>query len=308
MRDPRAAMTAPIVVIGANGQVGFELTRTLQGLAPIVALDRQKLNLADPDQIRRVIRCLEPAVIINAAAYTAVDRAESEEQLARQINCDAPGVLAEEAKRFRALFVHYSTDYVFDGSGQTPFRENDQTGPLNVYGCTKLAGERAVTAVGGAHLVFRTSWVYGATGKNFLLTMLRRARECTELTVVADQIGAPTWSGTIATLTAHIVARYAAERVEWCDWWREHGGIYHLTNAGETSWYGFATAIFDATKCNWVKVTPISTEQYPTPARRPRNSRLSNERLFEVFGLRPPPWQDSLLRCLQERGFRRAAG
>ncbi|KVO10030.1 dTDP-4-dehydrorhamnose reductase [Burkholderia ubonensis] len=295
MRDVR-----PILVTGANGQVGAELGRALQGLAPLVALDRQALDLADLDAVRRVVRDVGPAVILNAAAYTAVDRAESEEALALRINGDAPGVLAEEARRLDALLVHYSTDYVFDGSGDVPFREDHPTGPLNAYGRTKLAGERAVAAVGGMHLVFRTSWVYGATGRNFLLTMLRLARERSALNVVGDQIGAPTWSCTIAALTAHVIARYHAERKEARDWWRQHAGIYHLTNSGETSWFGFAQAIFAATNCKGVSVQPISSDQYPTPAKRPHNSRLSNDKLFDVFGLCAPDWREALRGCLRD--------
>ncbi|KWK52840.1 dTDP-4-dehydrorhamnose reductase [Burkholderia stagnalis] len=300
-------ITPPILVTGANGQVGFELTRSLQGLGPIVALHRSRLDLADPDQIRRVVRDVAPAVIVNAAAYTAVDRAESDEASAQRINGDAPGVLAEEARRAGALLVHYSTDYVFDGHGDRPFREDDATGPLNVYGRTKLAGEQAIAAVGGDSLVFRTSWVYGATGKNFLLTMLRLARERDELSVVADQAGAPTWSGTIAALTGHVLARYCADRVGRRDWWSEHAGVYHLTNGGETSWHRFAEAIFTHAGCDGIAVHPITSDQYPTPAARPRNSRLSNDKLFSVFGLRAPSWQESLARCMQEPAFARPA-
>jgi dTDP-4-dehydrorhamnose reductase len=295
-------VTRPILVTGANGQVGFELTRSLQGLAPVVALDRSGLDLADPDQIRRVVRDIGPAVIVNAAAYTAVDRAESDEAAARRVNGEAPGILAEEAVRAGALLVHYSTDYVFDGHGDQPFREDDPTGPLNVYGRTKLAGEQAIAAVGGDYLVFRTSWVYGATGKNFLGTMLRLGRERDELSVVADQIGAPTWSGTIAALTGHVLARYCAEGGDSRDWWREHTGVYHLTNGGETSWHGFAKAIFARAGLN-VAVHPIPSDQYPTPAARPRNSRLSGDKLSSVFGLCAPSWEEALARCLQEPGF-----
>ncbi|KVA71850.1 dTDP-4-dehydrorhamnose reductase [Burkholderia ubonensis] len=297
----------PVLVTGANGQVGFELTRSLQGLGPIVALDRSRLDLADLDQIRRVVRDVGPAVIVNAAAYTAVDRAESDEASAQRINGDAPGVLAEEARRAGALLVHYSTDYVFDGHGDQPFREDDATCPLNVYGRTKLAGEQAIAAVGCDYLVFRTSWVYGATGKNFLLTMLRLARERDELSVVADQTGAPTWSGTIAALTGHILARYCADRIGRRDWWSEHTGIYHLTNGGEASWYHFAEAIFTHAGCDGIAVHPITSDRYPTPAARPRNSRLSNDKLFRVFGLRAPSWEDALARCMQETAFVRPA-
>jgi len=299
MRDTHEP--APILITGAQGQVGLALTRALQGLAPIVALDRAELDLADADAIRRVVRELCPSVIVNAAAYTAVDRAETDEQAAQCINAKAPGVLAEEAKRLNALLVHYSTDYVFDGHGDAPFAEDAPTGPLNVYGRTKLAGEQAVAAADGDSLVFRTSWVYGLTGKNFLLTMLRLARERKELAVVDDQIGAPTWSGTIAALSAHVVARYMAERSTQRDWWRAHRGVYHLTNGGETSWCGFARAIFDASGAN-VTVKPIATEAYPTPAQRPLNSRLSHEKLAAVFGLRAPSWRDALGWCLQGAG------
>ncbi|WP_334044699.1 dTDP-4-dehydrorhamnose reductase [Burkholderia ambifaria] len=295
-------VTQPILVTGANGQVGFELTRSLQGLAPVVALDRNALDLADPDQIRRVVRDIGPAVIVNAAAYTAVDRAENDEAAARSVNSEAPGILAEEAERAGALLVHYSTDYVFDGHGDQPFREDDITGPLNVYGRTKLAGEQAIAAVGGDYLVFRTSWVYGATGNNFLRTMLRLGRERDELSVVADQIGAPTWSGTIAVLTGHILARYCADQGNTRDWWRERVGVYHLTNGGETSWHGFAKAIFALAGVE-VAVHSITSEQYPMPVARPRNSRLSGDKLFRVFGLRAPPWEESLARCLRELGF-----
>lgn len=295
-------VTQPILVTGANGQVGFELTRSLQGLASVVALDRNALDLADPDQIRRVVRDIGPSVIVNAAAYTAVDRAENDEAAARSVNSEAPGILAEEARRAGALLVHYSTDYVFDGHGDQPFREDDATGPLNVYGRTKLAGEQAIAAVAGDYLVFRTSWVYGTTGSNFLRTMLRLGRERDELSVVADQIGAPTWSGTIAVLTGHILARYCGDQGDTRDWWREHAGVYHLTNGGETSWHGFAKAIFARAGVD-VAVHSITSEQYPVPAARPRNSRLSGDKLFRVFGLRAPQWEESLARCLREPGF-----
>jgi dTDP-4-dehydrorhamnose reductase len=288
---------APILITGAQGQVGLALTRTLQGLAPIVALDRAELDLADADATRRVVRALRPSVIVNAAAYTAVDRAEADEASAQRINGDAPGVLAEEAKRLDALLVHYSTDYVFDGHGDAPFSEDAPTGPLNAYGRTKLAGEQAVAAADGDYLVFRTSWVYGLTGKNFLLTMLRLARERNELAVVDDQIGAPTWSGTIAAMSAHVVARYMAGRAVHRDGWHARRGVYHLTNGGETSWCGFARAIFEASGAN-VTVKPIATEAYPTPAQRPLNSRLCGDKLAAVFGLRPPAWRDALGWCL----------
>lgn len=291
--------TPLILLTGAKGQVGFELTRSLQGLGKVVALDRRGLDLANLDQVRQVVRDVKPTLIVNAAAYTAVDRAETEETLAHTINAEAPGVLAEEAKRLGAPLVHYSTDYVFDGASDRPYVETDQTGPLNAYGRTKLGGEQAIAAVGGAHLIFRTSWVYGTYGSNFLLTMLRLARERDELRIVADQIGAPTWSNTIATLTAHIVAQGAASEAEY-EWWQERSGVYHLTSQGATSWCEFATAIFAATNCKKVVVKPISSEEYPTPAQRPRNSRLDVGKLAVKFGIEPPQWQDALSLCLAD--------
>ncbi|PLZ03213.1 dTDP-4-dehydrorhamnose reductase [Burkholderia sp. WAC0059] len=289
-----------IMLTGANGQVGFELTRSLQGLGRVVALDRNALNIGDADRVRAIIRDVKPALIINAAAYTAVDRAETDELHAHLANGVAPGTIAEEARRLGALVIHYSTDYVFDGTSAQPYREGDEPKPLNVYGRTKLAGERAVAAANGAHLILRTSWVYSVMGRNFLLTMLRLARERRdEIRVVADQVGAPTWSGTIAALTSHIVARYIADPD--ADRWGSLSGIYHLSAAGEASWFDFATAIFDATNCKGIAVRPISSSEYPTPARRPLNSRLCNDKLASTFGLRAPAWREALARCLHDR-------
>jgi dTDP-4-dehydrorhamnose reductase len=288
-----------ILITGANGQVGFALTRSLQGLGELVALNRNGLDLADARRIRTVVREVRPALIVNAAAYTAVDRAESEPDLAQLINGVAPGVLAEEAARLGAPLIHYSTDYVFDGTSDEPYRETDPTNPQNVYGRTKLAGEQAIEAVGGAFLVLRTSWVYGTHGKNFLLTMLRLAGERKELRVVADQIGAPTWNYTIAALTAHIVAQGQAAVSGAPEWWATRSGVYHLTAGGSTSWHGFASAIIRrACAANAPDVLPISTGEYPLPARRPTNSRMSNEKLEAVFGLRSPGWEAALELCL----------
>jgi dTDP-4-dehydrorhamnose reductase len=292
--------TPLILLTGAKGQVGFELTRSLQGLGNVVALDRNGLDLSNPDQVRQVVRDAKPSLIVNAAAYTAVDRAESEEPLAQKINGEAPGVMAEEAKRLGAPLIHYSTDYVFDGASDGPYVETDQTAPLNAYGRTKLAGEQAIAQVGGAHLIFRTSWVYGTYGSNFLLTMLRLARERDELRIVADQIGAPTWSNTIAAITAHVIAQGMAVSDAAPDWWQERSGIYHLTSQGATSWCEFAMAIFAATNCKKVAVKPISSEEYPTPARRPRNSRLDLSKLAVTFGIKPPQWQDALNVCVAD--------
>lgn len=297
-------MQAKILVTGKSGQVGFELERALQGLGTIVALDRAALDLADVDQIRRVVREIKPSVIINPAAYTAVDKAESEAALAQRINGEAPGVLAEEAKRLGAPLIHYSTDYVFDGTKEGAYDETDLVNPQNVYGLSKLAGERAIAEVDGAHLILRTSWVYGLRGKNFLLTMLRLAAERPELRIVADQCGAPTWAATIATMTSHIVAQGLVANTNDADWWREKSGVYHLTASGSTTWFGFANAIFELSSlANTPVVVPIASSDYPVPAKRPRNSRLSNDKLSASFGLRAPDWRDALQLCVaSQRG------
>jgi len=291
-----------ILVTGVNGQVGYELARTLQGLGNVVAVDRSTLDLSNPDQIRAVVRDLKPVLIVNPAAYTAVDKAEQEPELAMRINGEAPGLLAEEAKRLGAALIHYSTDYVFDGEKQDAYLESDLTNPQNAYGRTKLAGEQAIAATGANHLVLRTSWVYGTRGKNFLLTMLRLGAERPELKVVADQFGAPTWCNTIATLTAHIAAQsFAAQN--YASWWHERSGVYHLCAGDSTSWHGFASAIFElADLPNRPSALPIPAAEYPTPARRPSNSRMSNEKLAQVFGLTAPHWRDALKLCLTD-GF-----
>ncbi|BBO59322.1 NAD(P)-dependent oxidoreductase [Mycoavidus sp. B2-EB] len=288
-----------ILMTGAQGQLGFELARSLQGLGRIFALNRQALDLADFDQIRRVVRELRPALIINPAAYTAVDQAETEESVAMRINALAPGVLAEEAKRLNAVLVHYSTDYVFDGAKDGAYTEEDHPQPQNVYGRSKLAGERALAEVGAAHLVLRTSWIYGKRGKNFLLTMLRLAAQQPELRIVANQYGAPTWSTTIAALSAQILAQGMALGHQDRDWWQEKSGIYHLSAAGSTSWYEFAQAIFAlAPLAKQPKLTPLAASDYPTPAKRPANSLLSNDKLARTFNLFAPDWHDALRLCL----------
>ncbi|MPW20611.1 dTDP-4-dehydrorhamnose reductase [Paraburkholderia sp. CNPSo 3157] len=289
-----------ILVTGVNGQVGFELVRTLQGLGRVVALERAAFDLADLAQIRSTVRELKPSVIVNPAAYTAVDKAETDADAAMRLNGDAPGVLAEEAARSGAVLIHYSTDYVFDGTKNAPYVEDDATNPQNVYGKSKLVGEQAIAESGCAHLILRTSWVYGVRGKNFLLTMLKLGAERPELRVVADQIGAPTWSNTIATATSHIIAQSIAAND--IDWWRERSGIYHLTAAGETSWHGFAKAILDiAMREKAPNVVPIGTSDYPVPAKRPANSRMSHRKLTETFGLSLPDWQDALRLCMADR-------
>jgi dTDP-4-dehydrorhamnose reductase len=290
-----------ILLTGINGQVGFELARSLQGLGNVVALDRNGLNLSDLDQIRRVVREIKPALIVNPAAYTGVDKAETDVDAAMRLNAEAPGVLAEEAKKLNAALVHYSTDYVFNGKKDGAYAEDDAVDPQNVYGKSKLAGEQAIAASGCDHLIFRTSWVYGTRGKNFLLTMLRLGADKDELNVVADQIGAPTWSNTIATLTAGVLSQArAAEASDARDWWQRHSGVYHLTASGATSWHGFAEAIFRLSGLEKKpKVNPIPASAYPVPAVRPSNSRMSNEKLSNAFGLKAPEWDRALQLSLE---------
>jgi dTDP-4-dehydrorhamnose reductase len=285
-----------ILLTGVNGQVGWELRRSLQGLGTIHAPLRDELDLSNPDALREAVRSLRPSLIVNPAAYTAVDKAESERDAAYAINAIAPGVFAEEARRLDIPLIHYSTDYVFAGDGTNLWHEDSETGPVNVYGASKLAGEEAIRASGCKHLVLRTSWVYGARGKNFLLTMLKLGRERETLNVVADQIGAPTWCRTIADVTTHIIA----SRPDW----QAVSGAYHLVNAGETSWHGFAEHIFEIAAARGEKVPnavgAIASEAYPTPARRPKNSRLSLDKLSQTFGLVPPTWDESLARCMED--------
>lgn len=285
-----------ILLTGANGQVGWELQRTLSSLGEVVALDSQALNLADTTDVCDKLKVLTPQVIVNAAAYTAVDKAESEADRAHAVNAIAPVIMAEEAARSGALLVHYSTDYVFDGSGATPWREEDICSPLNVYGRTKLEGERLIQRSGCRHLIFRTSWVYGARGSNFLLTMRRLIRERPELKIVDDQIGAPTWCRDLAEATAQILSQLLVSPDQGANPW----GIYHMCNAGETSWHGFAQAIqsFDQNE-NTAKLVAIPSSEYPTPAQRPHNSRLDAAKLERVFGLQLQPWQHALALCMK---------
>lgn len=283
-----------ILLTGASGQLGHELRRSLAGLGEITAPGRDELDLARPGELSETVRRLRPQLIVNAAAYTAVDLAESEEQLAWRVNAEAPGILAQEAAQIGAAMVHYSTDYVFDGSKVGPWREDDRPAPLNAYGRSKLAGEQAVAAAGAQHLVLRTSWVYGMRGNNFLLTMLRLARERGKLRVVADQFGSPTWTRTIAGTTAHMLAQAKAGGA---GWWREHGGLYHLSCQGSTSWHGFAAAIMAEAGIS-CEVEAIGSADYPAAARRPHNSVLDCSRLMAHFG--PiPEWRDALRMCLR---------
>ena len=290
-----------ILIVGSAGQLARELQRSFAGFGEIIAAGRAEFNLADEAETRDLVRRVAPQVLLNAAAYTAVDKAESEPELAMAINGRAPGVLAEEARRLDALFVHYSTDYVFDGSKQGPWIESDVTNPLNVYGATKLAGEQAVAQAGGRSLTFRTSWVYGPHGANFLLTMLRLARQRYELSIVDDQFGAPTTSMELAGATFEIAKKILAGECGTADKW---SGVYHMSCSGETTWRRFAEAIFARAahlldgKVPAVKAIPSSA--YPTPARRPRNSVLSNQKLIDRFGVRLAPWESALERVIAE--------
>jgi dTDP-4-dehydrorhamnose reductase len=277
-----------ILLTGKNGQLGLELQRCLAALGPVAAFGRAELDLTAPDTIGARIREVRPDVIVNAAAFTAVDRAESEPDLAMAINGTAPGILAKEAKRLGILLVHYSTDYVFDGAKATPYTEEDVPNPINAYGTSKLAGERAIQATGCRHLIFRTSWVYSTRGTNFLLTIQRLAKERREIEVVDDQHGAPTWARDIAAATLRVLG---AENVSL--------GLYHLTASGETTWRGFAKAIVNAAGLP-TEIVPISSSQYPTAARRPLNSVLSNEKLSRHHGFRLDSWRDGFARCLSE--------
>jgi dTDP-4-dehydrorhamnose reductase len=296
-----------ILVTGAAGQVGWELLRCLAPLGEVVGLDRRQLDLADTDAIRRTVRDIGPGLIINAAAYTAVDKAESQPELAMAINGVAPGVFAEEAKRLGAALVHYSTDYVFDGAKSGPYTETDGPNPLSVYGRTKLAGEQTIQATGASHLIFRTSWVYGMRGSNFLLTMRRLAAERDVLRIVNDQVGAPTWSRLLAETTAQILVEFCASRRQRADSLADVSGIYHMTCGEQTSWHGFAQMIFerlvaagDPLITKVPNLVPIPSDDYPAPAQRPRNSCLSNARLFATFGLRLPTWKQALGLCVEE--------
>lgn len=294
-----------ILLIGKNGQIGWELQRTLSPLGKVLSYDRQTLDLNDPQAISHLIRELTPDLIVNAAAYTAVDQAENDQAMANAINAMAPGVMAEEAKKCGALFVHYSTDYVFNGANTTPYLEDDTPNPLNWYGKTKWEGERAIREVSGRHVILRTSWVYGTRGKNFLLTMLRLGKERELLKIVSDQIGAPTWSRSIAEATALMINRIfglchpAVEHVDEAIW-----GIYHMTSEGNTSWFGFADEIFRLSKLakkdtNTPKLLPIETKEYPTPAKRPHYSVLSNQKLKNQFQLAIPHWKEQLRLCME---------
>lgn len=298
------AFVVNILLLGKNGQVGWELQRALAPLGEVIALDRQGYeglcgDLTNLVGLSDTVRRLAPDIIVNAAAYTAVDKAESEPELARDINVLAAGVLAQEARRCGAWLIHYSTDYVFDGSGDEPWMETDPTGPLSVYGATKLEGEQAICISGCHYLIFRTSWVYGARGSNFAKTMLRLAQGRERLTVIDDQIGAPTGADLLADVTAHAI-RTSLQRPEL-------SGLYNLVAGGETSWYGYAGFVIELARQVGIElkvapdaIVPVPTTAYPLPARRPRNSRLDTHKLRSTFGLNLPPWQAGVARMLSE--------
>ena len=292
-----------ILLFGKNGQVGWELQRSLAPLGELIALDADSREMCgdftDLDGLIRTVRAVAPDVIVNAAAHTAVDKAEGEPELVRAINALAPAALAQEAKRCNAWLIHYSTDYVFDGSGEQPWRETDATAPLSVYGATKLEGEQLIRQAACRHLIFRTSWVYGARGGNFAKTMLRLAQERDSLTVINDQIGAPTGADLLADVTAHAI-RAARQQPEL-------SGLYHLVAAGETSWHGYASFVLDyarraglALKVAPDAIQPVPSSAFPLPARRPLNSRLDTAKLQSAFGLALPVWQNGVVRMLAE--------
>lgn len=305
-------MSLRILITGATGQVGWQLQRTLAPLGDVHTCTRNEADLADPEASASYVRKLAPDIVVNAAAYTAVDKAESEPDLAHTVNAVSPGRIAAEVARSGGLLIHYSTDYVFDGSKSGTYQETDSTGPLNVYGETKLAGERLIAASGCAHVILRTTWVYDIRGKNFLRTVLRLAREREELTMVDDQHGAPTWARAIAEATAQIAAR-CAQRRNSSRWLNQ--GIYHLTAGGQATWAGFAQQILEdyESLASWPadtgewgspllakRIVPITSDEFKTPARRPHNSVLSNAKLQSVFGLQLPDWREQLRLALQD--------
>ncbi|MEP6656600.1 MAG: dTDP-4-dehydrorhamnose reductase [Betaproteobacteria bacterium] len=282
-------MARPVILLlGAAGQLGHELHRSLAPLGDVIARSHTELDLADSDAVVAAVREIRPAIILNAAAYTAVDAAETEPERAHAINARAPGLLAEEARHIDAILLHYSTDYVFDGQSRSPYREDAPAAPLNVYGSSKLAGEEAIKATGAHALVFRTSWVYAARGTNFLLTIRRLAAECPELRIVADQIGTPNWARTLAEATARVVDSGAPAM-------RERSGVYHLSSEGSASWFDFARAIVgDAIK---PRVVPITSAEFPRPAQRPAYAVLDTSKFRAAFGFALPSWRAELERC-----------
>ncbi|MEJ2610146.1 MAG: dTDP-4-dehydrorhamnose reductase [Candidatus Thiodiazotropha sp.] len=291
-----------ILLIGCDGQVGWELQRTLANLAEVTATSLcgsygYALDLLDAEAIKTAVRDIRPDYIVNAAAHTAVDKAESEAELAQRLNADAPELLAQLSVESGATLIHYSTDFIFAGSASEPYKEDDATGPLGVYGETKLEGEKRVQATGANALIFRTSWVYGNHGHNFMRTMLRLFREKDELSVVDDQVGAPTWSRMISEATSQILSQLRTGCIDES----ALSGVYHMTAGGETSWYGFAQQILALSGESCI-IHPVATQEYPTPAQRPAYSVLSNAKLNQVFGVQLPNWQHSLKQCMEDAG------
>lgn len=292
-------MNKKIVIIGGNGQVGWDLKRSVAALGSVITVNRQSsdypVDLGQPDSIISALTTIKPDIIINAAAYTAVDKAESDIDTARKINASAPGILAEQANRLNALLIHYSTDYVFNGESHIPYSEDDKAEPVNIYGQTKLEGDLAIQQVANNYLIFRTSWVYSNRASNFLLTMLKLAQQRKELNVINDQTGSPTWSRVIADVTALAIDSKSIQNN------KIENGIYNLSSNGETSWYGFAKKIFEyAGLEKEVTVNPIPTTDYPTPARRPKYTILSNNKLESTLKLVLPDWKESLKLCISE--------
>jgi dTDP-4-dehydrorhamnose reductase len=291
-----------ILLFGKNGQVGWELNRSLQPLGEVVALGREQADFSNPETLRKIVQEVKPDVIVNAVAYTAVDKAEAEEELAAKVNSIAPGVLAEEAMKLNALLVHYSTDYIFDGAKESPYKETDKPKPINAYGRTKLAGEQAVQTSGCDYLIFRTSWVYASRGHNFLLTMLKLAQEREQLSIVSDQIGSPTSARLIADASAHCVKQSVKERLAGIF----SSDLYHLTTSGHTSWYGFTKEIVKLAsnslnlQLTIKDINAIPTTDYPTPAIRPMNSQLALTKLESIFNLKMPGWRNELELCIEE--------
>jgi dTDP-4-dehydrorhamnose reductase len=304
---PTKITTGPILLTGATGQVGTELLNTLSPLSEVIAPPRSTLDLTNLQSIRDTIRTLRPRWIVNPAAYTAVDKAESEPELAYAINRDAVRAIGEEAAIIGAGVIHFSTDYVFDGTGTKPYVEIDPTNPVSVYGASKLAGEQALAQSGAAHLIFRTSWVYGARGKNFLLTILKLAREREHLRIVGDQHGAPTWSRDLAQMTAHVISQAEAtiNGQNLSAALARSSGIYHASGAGETTWHGFAAEAVRQQRerepdTRFAEIEAITTAEYPTPAKRPANSRLNCDKLQQQFNWSMPEWRESLRHVLAE--------
>ena len=288
-----------ILLIGGDGQVGWELRRTLAPLGTVHAPLRSDLDLESADSINRVVRETRPQLIVNAAAYTAVDRAETDVDTATRVNGNAVGILAEVAKRGGTVVVHYSTDYVFGGKKAGPYTETDEPDPINVYGQTKLLGEKRIREVNVPHLIFRTSWVYGARGRNFFLTIRKLARERPVLKVVNDQTGCPTWCRLIAEATAQVVAKSATAKGLDLDWFQENGGLYNLAAQSSTTWYEFARAILGGDE-GQARVKAIPSAEYPTPASRPRNSALDSSKIQRHLGIALPDWQAGLDLCRTE--------